>query len=370
MSGDFCRGCGSVIQTKDSRSPGYVPEEMLETGGRLICRRCYRMTHYGEAGSIQPALEQIRSSIRKAVGLSEFLVVVADFTDLTGTLPVWEGMLGGKPYFLVVNKLDLLPGRTDPGEIVEYLRIYLKTVPLTPPAGVFLVSGLKGKGVEVVGRQLKSKVASGWRIAFLGVTNVGKSSLIRKFLTNENSNSAPTVSKFPGTTLGLSNWSIFRGRNTLIDTPGLVTGNRLVDLLCPECVGRLFSTSKLEEKLWGLKPGKGLILGGLTGIEPLEKERESVMIVFTSPEFGSHRTDQSKIRGLMDESPAWLCKICKNCRSKIVWREETVLLKSNQDLAIAGLGWVSLRGQEGEYKLTLPEGVRWEVRPALVGKRM
>ena len=47
----------------------------------------------------------------------------------------------------------------------------------------------------------------------------------------------------------------------------------------------------------------------------------------------------------------------------------TVELKPNYDLAVAGLGWISLRGQAGEFKMQIPPEVRWEIRPALVGKR-
>jgi 30S ribosome assembly GTPase len=369
MSGDYCRGCGSVIQTKNPGGPGYVPEISPDRRGPLVCQRCYRITHYGEAGALQPDLKQVRQSINKAIQSSELLVVVADLTDLTGSLLVWAEFLAGKPYVLAVNKSDLLPGRTEYEEVRAYLKNYLTTTGMEAPAAVLLVSGLKGGGVDVLGNRLKALTASGSKIAFLGVTNVGKSSLIKRFLTMEKSNISPTISKFPGTTMGLSNWSIFRSRNTLIDTPGLVPGNRLGDLLCPQCAGQLISMDKIEQKLWGLKPGKGIIVGGLLGIEPSGHDQELVMIVFTSPEFGSHRTDNSKIRSLLDESPSWLSKICQGCRGKIDWQEETVHMEPNFDLAVAGLGWISLRGQASDFKITLPKGVRWEVRPALVGKR-
>ena len=80
--------------------------------------------------------------------------------------------------------------------------------------------------------------------------------------------------------MGLSNWSIFKGRNTIIDTPGLDPQNRIGDLLCQECSGRLLVNTKLQSKLWGLKPGKALIVGGVLALELLADD-ERVLIAFT-----------------------------------------------------------------------------------------
>jgi ribosome biogenesis GTPase YqeH len=367
VSGDYCRGCGVAIQTETPDKPGYVPE-VQDQKGQLICQRCYRITHYGEAGTFHPEPGRIRQNIIKAISLSDLLIVVVDFADLAGSLPVWAELLANKPYILIINKIDLLPLRTKQTEIMEYIKQYLKNSGWAAARDIIVTSGNKGSGVDILARRLSKEAAPGSRIAILGVTNVGKSSLIKSLLKMEGSPNAPTVSKFPGTTMGLSNWSILKGRNTLIDTPGLAPDDRIVDLFCPECASALVASAKIEQKLWGLKPGKGLIIGGLCGFE-YQGEVETVVIAFTSPEMVLHRTDNSKISTLLDESPAWLTKLCQNCRKKVEWQETMVHIDNNQDLAIAGLGWISLRGLATDFKIRLPKGVHWEVRPALIGKR-
>lgn len=365
----YCRGCGTPLQISNPNKPGYLPAELLEQKGSssFICKRCYRIIHYGESGSIQPDSGEILKSIRKAISLSQVLVIMADFADLTGTLPVWSGFLGDKPYILVVSKIDLIPARAKYTEVGSYLQEYLQKQRWPKPVDVILVSSIKGNGIDVLSKSLFRAVSPNDKIALLGVTNVGKSSLIKRILA-EDSTQAPTISKFPGTTIGLSNWSIFKGRNTIIDTPGMVSGDRMGDLLCPECASRLMPVSEIGQKLWGLKPGKGLIIDGVFAVENQGNE-EAVIIVFASPQVNYHRTDNTKIKELLAESPDWLSKICKQCRPKLEWREETVVLKPDHDLAVAGLGWVSLRGTETSLKVTLPKGVRWEIKPALVGKR-
>lgn len=365
----YCRGCGTPIQTDSPNKPGYVPTELLEqkNPSKLICKRCYRIVHYGESSSVQPEKGEILHSIRKAISLSQMLVVMADFVDLAGTLPVWADFLGDKPYILVVSKIDLIPARAKYPEIAAYLQDYLRNLQWPKPVDVVLVSSVKGNGIDVLSKSLFKSVSPNDKIALLGVTNVGKSSLIKRILA-EDSIQAPTVSKFPGTTMGLSNWSIFKGRNTIIDTPGMVSGDRMGDLVCPECASSLMPVSDIGQKLWGLKPGKGLIVDGVFAVEN-NSDSEAVLIAFASPQVNYHRTDNSRIKELLTESPDWLSKVCKQCRSKLQWREANVVLKPAHDLAVAGLGWISLRGSETTLKVSLPEGVRWEIRTALVGKR-
>ncbi|MGE5604079.1 MAG: GTPase [Bacteroidota bacterium] len=366
MTVDYCRGCGSVMQSSNPNQPGFIPEAVR--GKNQVCQRCYQMTHYGKNGTIQLNKDQIKANIQKAIGLSQLLVIVADFTDLTGTLPAWSAWLGDQPYLLVVNKIDLMPERTKPDELKEYLQHYLADQFPKMPAALILASGIKGDGVGLLLNEIKKATVSGDRIGLLGMTNVGKSSLVKQMLAAEKSAAAPTVSKYPGTTLGLSNWSILKGRNTLIDTPGMVPGDRMGDLLCSECASRLVSTSKLGHKLWGIKPGKGITIGNYFGLAQMGTS-ETVLLTFAAPEILIHRTDSSKIGDLLKEGPSWLGKICKKCSQNLKWREENLSLNPNNDLGVAGLGWFSLRGAKTEFKIWYPEGLRLEIRPALVGKK-
>jgi ribosome biogenesis GTPase A len=368
MSQDFCRGCGSVLQTVDPNSPGYVPESVLRKQKQLICQRCYRIMHYSDAGTTQPGQTQIKNNLNKAIQLSRLLVIVADFSDLTGTLPVWAAYLGNKPYLLVVNKGDLLPFSTKPEEVQTYVENYARSIQLPPPQRIILASALKGTGIAGLGEQIKKTTDTGDKVAFLGVTNVGKSSLVKHFLMAEGSNHTPTVSKIHGTTMGLSNWSVFKGRNTIIDTPGLDPQDRVGDLLCRECSGQLVANVKLNNRLWGVKPGKGIIVGGLLALELLTEE-ERVFIAFTGEAVNTHRTDNTKIATIMTTNPDWLKGICRHCHAKIQWQEHQVELENGMDVAVAGLGWVSLRGGAAQLKITLPQGIKWEIRPGLVGKK-
>ena len=64
MSRDFCRGCGAPLQSENSDKAGYIPGTVLGQRGQLICQRCYKMTHYGQAGAIIPSGKAIDRALQ------------------------------------------------------------------------------------------------------------------------------------------------------------------------------------------------------------------------------------------------------------------------------------------------------------------
>ena len=40
-----CYGCGAIIQSADTKKPGYVPESALSKE-KILCQRCYKLMHY------------------------------------------------------------------------------------------------------------------------------------------------------------------------------------------------------------------------------------------------------------------------------------------------------------------------------------
>ena len=170
MTQKYCRGCGISMQTNAPDKPGFIPAELLEqkSSGSVICKRCYRIIHYGESGTIQPSVAEILESIRKAIVLSELLVIVVDFADLTGTLPVWSDLLKNQSYILAVNKIDLLPARAKLNETIHYLNDYLIKLGWSKPRDLVLVSSAKGSGIDVLTRSILKAVSPNGKIALLG----------------------------------------------------------------------------------------------------------------------------------------------------------------------------------------------------------
>ncbi|HAZ22281.1 MAG TPA: hypothetical protein DCY84_07955, partial [Firmicutes bacterium] len=79
----------------------------------------------------------------------------------------------------------------------------------------------------------------------------------------QNASTAPLVSHFPGTTQYTVTVTGKDGINW-IDTPGIAPGDRLSDLVCPDCGAELaFAGKKLQARLYHLEPGQAVTFAGL-----------------------------------------------------------------------------------------------------------
>ncbi|NLG83070.1 MAG: hypothetical protein GX493_00360, partial [Firmicutes bacterium] len=200
----------------------------------------------------------------------------------------------------------------------------------------------------------------------VGATSVGKSTLLRRLLP---AGQGPTVARFPGTTQAPLGWELAEHGLILYDTPGLSPGDRLTDLLCPACAALLVPARRLAGKLFPLAPGGAVLFGGFASFV-LEEGPECVVLLYAGEEVRLHRTKTAKAERLLAEGPPWLTpRRCGTCSRLPFAHPVLVELKSGEDLAVAGLGWISLRGGPAAIRATVPVGVIWAKRPALFGPR-
>ncbi len=402
----ICPGCGAPFQTDNPAGPGYVPREVLEKGGKdLICRRCFRLANYAEETPIDLRNERYVEAVRAAVKNADVVWLLVDIIDFAGTwLPEFRELCEGKPVLLAVNKVDLLPVRSRYSEVVAWVKKEA-AVGNWHPDEVLTVSGQTGYGVaQLAGRShglAKNARAKGpegvghpnaadgpTRVAIVGVTNVGKSTLVRRFLKEYGvvASGAPTVSRFRGTTLGKLEREIGEARLVVVDTPGIVPRGRLGDQLCPDCAARLVPTRGLNSKLFELQAGQALMFGGLASVVVEEVEGgdeggkeastlhpKAVLLVFVSDEVTLHRTTAERWEAVRDEHGGdWLQPPCVSCRDRLSsggWERRSFEVLPLQDLALAGLGWVTVRRAPVRLAVNVPAGTLCRIRPALVGPR-
>jgi len=217
-----CKGCGAEIQHEDETLPGYIPKEVFErrtlAGEEILCQRCFRARHYGKLMPVR--LEDFWTQLTNVIKEVDVVVWILDITDFEGSYdPKIFEVLSSVKKILVVNKIDLLPRAVTVQEIDSWVRRQV----LDEPFDVILTSATKRYGL----RRLKEKLLEFRRVLFVGVTNVGKSSLFKEITGKDVS-----VTPFPGTTLGLIRAKLFN--TILFDSPGITTKHRLIDFLSPE----------------------------------------------------------------------------------------------------------------------------------------
>jgi hypothetical protein len=283
-------------------------------------------------------------------------LLLLEAIDFAGSsLPALCRQANGK-LVVVLTKMDLLPSIAKRPEIVNWVRAQLAQNGIRPLA-LFPVSSKTGQGIPELMTFMKRKKS----IAIVGAANVGKSALLARLLPCDAPK--PTVSNLKGTTQGLNLRSWEGGQ--IFDTPGLSPAGRIDEYLCPSCQVKLVPSRPVQSKLYELDKGQALLFGTLGGV--INEGSPVVLQVYMPGSIKLHRTSDAKARLLLTEKPAWLGGDC-SC-SAWEWETKAYLVKPLEDLAISGLGWLSVRRASANLAVLLPQGVRTQVRTALLQKR-
>lgn len=359
MGEKSCQGCGASIQSTEPQNFGFVPEHLLNKD-ELLCQRCFRINHYGrnEIGPIaaSDALESIRAGASWASGVC----LVVDLLDFEAGLPApLLGLLRGKEVVLAVNKVDLIPSTTPLKELGRWVRERLDYYGL-PRVTVVLVSAANGYGFPALADLL---LTLGKRVLFVGITNVGKSSVLQRLLQmriggGTRKRIEPTISPYPGTTVNVSRWSC-PGGLILADSPGFIPYGRISDMVTPERALEVIPHKKLSSHLYPVQAGEAVLIKGLCAAECLSSNGQGLLLGFT----GSGVHWQKSSGKQLDK---WLDRGNEQAQIK-EWEEHLVQIAPGEDLSISGLGWVSARKSPYELRVHLPVGADFTIRPNLIG---
>lgn len=353
----YCQGCGARIQSTDPDQFGYVPAHLLGQDS-LICQRCFRIIHYGrhELGAVKA--EQALQAIEFGVDWASGIVLVVDILDFDSGLPAeFLSLLRERELLLAVNKVDLLPAQTPLPEVETWVRRRLKALGLSR-VEVCLVSALTGYGFPALADAIEGL---GGRVLFVGVTNVGKSSILERLLGmriggGKRKGVKPTISPYPGTTVSVSQW---HGPGiTFADSPGFVPQGRISDLVSADLAVRIIPHRSVTSHLYPVTAGDLILIEGLCVMECLETGEGGLLLGFTGSGVHWHKSSHKHL-------DKWLQKGVHFSS----WEERPVTLKPGEDLMVSGLGWVSARKAGFKLRLHIPAGVKHFIRPNLIGRK-
>ena len=361
MEQQKCHGCGARLQTTDPNQLGFVPAQVVEADKDLLCQRCFQITNYkrNNFGSLSPDLAI--AAVKSGIELAEGLILVLDIMDFEGSLPAEVVDLvvsSKKPVIAVVNKGDLLPPRTSFSEVKEWVRNELRKRNIS--GHIVVIRALSGKGIAELYPLLFGNEVRKW--AMIGSTNVGKSAIIQRILRDNllSQEKTPTVSSFPGTTVDCLQWRLPAGC-LLFDTPGIAPSGRISDQVCSKCAPKLIPNRSIDVKLYPIKKGTTFVIPSICSVEVSDTNPGTLAVCFGSPELMWHRTRATKIAEFLESG---------NCACNLVeWEKHSFTIRRNYDLAISGLGWISIRKGTANVEVTAPKGSTINVRPNLIGPK-
>ncbi len=358
-----CPGCGVELQCREEHRAGYIPLDVLQRrkseGKEILCQRCFWLKHYRKVKPVK--LDQsVLDVLSEVIAECDFVAWIVDISDFEGSFdPQLQKLVSGKKVALVVNKLDLIPKSVSVQEIRDWLRMMVDS---TNFEKVFLISAERNYGIRNLSRYLERFN----RVCFIGLTNVGKSSIFNKL-----SGKQVNVTPFPGTTLDTISAKLRDSKTRLIDTPGLISSHRLMDLLPTECQAQMLAVKKLSRMTFKPEKDDVLFVSGMCVLEfSYNTELRPIFQVFSGEKVKFHLTNVRKKDHIWEKHYGKLlvppCRPSQPARDKVVWSQCNFELDAGEELSVAGLGWLSVRRGPFTVKITVPEDVLVTKRNALV----
>lgn len=364
----YCIGCGAKIQTEHPNQLGYTPQSALEKGlasGDVYCQRCFRLRHYNEIQDVHLTDDDFLRLLNELGKTDALIVNVVDIFDFNGSLiPGLHRFVGDNPVLLVGNKVDILPKSLKKNHLIQWMKERAHEEGLRPEE-VLLTSARKPHEMENLLAKIE-EYRKGRDVYVVGVTNVGKSTLINQIIKQSAGvQDLITTSQFPGTTLDKIEIPLDDG-HFLIDTPGIIHRHQMAHYLGKKDLKIIAPHKEIKPKVYQLNAGQTLFLGGLARFDFVSGEKAS-FITYVSNDITPHRTKLEKatefyakhVGGLLQPPrPDEVAEFPELVRFEFSIKEKT-------DIVFAGLGWVTV-SKPAVVAGWAPRGVDVLTRKALI----
>ncbi|XJS11734.1 ribosome biogenesis GTPase YqeH [Aerococcaceae bacterium WGS1372] len=339
-----CIGCGATIQTTNPDEVGYLPQSALNKGlekGEFYCQRCFRLRHYNELQDLDISDDVFLNKLSEIAHDDAFVVLVVDIFDVEGSIiSGLHRFIGNQKFIVAANKFDLLPKVTRHSKVKDWVRQTVNRHGLYPEE-VILTHGNKESGILDLAKVIEKEIQRN-NVYIVGVTNVGKSTLINQLIRHYGGEKEViTTSNHPGTTLDLIQIPL-TDKHAIIDTPGIIRRTQLAHYLSREDIRKVLPQKEIKPKTFQLNEGQTIFLGGLARVDLIKSEAsKSAVTFYVSNDLYLHRTKTDNADVLYEQHIGELLSPPNKEGNEHLPKltQETYHLNGDEDISISGLGW-------------------------------
>ncbi len=374
-----CLRCGAPIQSEDPLDEGYLSPETARLEGResLLCSSCYKEANWNDNPSREEVSDSLFSIIESAKEEKAlFLYMIDVFSFEAAFIERISRAIDGEKILILANKRDLLPPNIDIASLKDYIahQFHVNGIHSVTADDVFLSSISLNSDISLIVKEM-NKRRKNHNVYLIGAAKSGKSAFINAFLLSYKNDSGRAIAGLLYKQSGIQAMEIPLDRSSsLFDVPGFPNDNSIFghketpkEAVLPDGEPVKAVRNRLEKK-------GSLFIGLLGHLDYVKGERKSVPSIC----YFAKKVDIKKIFPKRDINALFDKYI-----EKKVLKPRLPSLHSNKDydafefafdknevrdFGIAGLGWVSVEGQEGEvYHLYVPKGIgAYVTRPKIV----
>lgn len=328
-----CLGCGSKLQSIDSSKEGYIRKNNISS---KLCERCFRIRNYGEYKTVVKDNNDFKPILKKIGTTNSLVVLVIDLFMMNKDFDVLTKNLNND-ILLVFTKRDVLPKIANDQKFIEYaknLGIDYKDIVIT--------SSNKNYGLDLLMEKI-DQYKKDKNVYVIGYTNAGKSTLINKIIYNySNLDRTITTSILPSTTINSVEINI-NDDLTLIDTPGLIDNNSLINIVDVKMLKRILPNKEIKPITYQIKSKQTIFVDELVRIDLNDKNN---LIFYLSNSLNIKRVfkNNNKLKNL---------------------KENIIRVKQDEDIVISGLGFIKVTNND-VIKIYAPEEIDIYTRKKLI----
>ena len=359
-----CYGCGVTLQQEDKTKIGYVPKNTKNKDGPMLCLRCFQLQHYHKIEKTTMANDDFLHILQNISETNSLVVYIIDIFDFNGSIIRGLARHIDNDLIVVANKRDILPKSLSDRKIIHWLQKQLHVQGIKP-LDVLLTSGKKNYQLDALLSALDT-YRKGRDVYVIGVTNVGKSSLINALLkhySNE-TNTFITTSELPGTTLDLIAIPL-DDKSFLYDTPGIINMHQIAHKVAPTDLASIMPSGELRPKTYQLQSEQTLYFGGLARMDFISGNPAGYTCYF-SRSINVHRTKTKKADALYNTHQTLSPCIQEITKIEDMKTYEFTLPKAKVDIVISGLGFITTKNPKAIIAILAPKGVSVVLRESLL----
>lgn len=277
-----CYGCGAILQDQYPNEKGYLPPEKFKSDEESLCQRCYKLRHYSAYKEAPSLNNDYLKILNEAKANSDLIVYVLNAFSLESSIISNINEHLSSNVLIIINKRDIVDTISDNRilnkceELLASNNIKVKDIILTSS------SNNNANNIEEISSKIDN-LRNGKSVYFIGVNQVGKSSLVNSMLKHytNRTNKMITTSPYPGTTLEVI--AIPLDENTYIyDTPGIENPDSIISHIEPTISRFLLPRDKIKPYKETFKPGQSLVISNFLKVDLLDGKKVNFTCYFSN----------------------------------------------------------------------------------------